>query len=89
MPKKVDQQEKEKSHYTFEDAMKIADDIFQMQKDKEYHPGAFIHGLILTLEATQQSYRIPPQQMAEVKRSARRYIQEINNMMASEVQTKR
>ena len=63
--------------YTFEDAMKVADDIFSLQKDEEYHPGAFVHGLVFALEATQQSYQIPPQQLAEVKRSVRKYIQQI------------
>ncbi len=84
MPQKTEQHEKKQPQYTFEDAMKITDDIFHMQKEKQYHPGAFIHALVITLEATQQSYQIPPQQMAEVKRSARRYIQEINSMMALE-----
>lgn len=84
MAEETNPQEKKQSSYTFEDAMMIADDIFKMQKEKEYHPGAFIHGLVITLEATQQTYNVPPQQMAEVKRSARRYIQEINELMASE-----
>jgi len=88
MPEETKEQGKKQSYYTFEDAMNIADDIFKMQKEKEYHPGAFIHGLVLTLEATQQTYNIPQQQMAEVKRSARKYINEINSLMASEKQNK-
>ncbi len=87
MIQKTESKDKTQPPYTFEDAVNIADDIFHMQKEKHYHPGAFIHALILTLEATQHSYQIPPQQMAEVKRSARRYIQDINKM-ASEKQGK-
>lgn len=73
-----------KKPYTFEDAMKIADDIFSLQKKEEYHPGAFVHGLIFALEATQQSYQIPPQQLAEVKRSVRKYIQHVNKSIKQE-----
>ncbi len=72
------QEENKQTPYTFEDAMKIADDIFQLQKEHEYNPGAFIHGLIVALEATQQSYQIPPKQIAEVKRGVRRYIQQVS-----------
>ena len=76
-------QSKKKS-YTFEDAMKVADDIFSLQKDESYHPGAFVHGLVFALEATQQSYQIPPKQLAEVKRSVRKYIQQVNESVAQE-----
>lgn len=88
MPEETNGQEKKPSSYTFEDAMMIADDIFNMQKEKQYHPGAFIHGLVLTLEATQQTYKIPQQQMAEVKRSARQYLKEINDLMTNEQKNK-
>lgn len=74
-------QESKQKTYTFEDAMKVADDIFSLQKDESYHPGAFVHGLIFALEATQQSYQIPPQQLAEVKRSVRKYIQQVNEQV--------
>jgi len=63
--------------YSYEDAMKVADDIFNLSKENEYHPGAFVHGLVFALEATQQSYKIPPKQIAEVKRSTRKYLQSI------------
>jgi hypothetical protein len=56
---------------------KITDDLFQLSKDKEYPLGAFVHGLIFALEFAQQSYRIPPQQLAEIKRDCRRYVDEI------------
>lgn len=82
-PSKETQDSKQKT-YTFEDAMTVADDIFSLQKDNEYHPGAFVHGLIFALEATQQSYQIPPQQLAEVKRSVRKYIQQVNQTVKKE-----
>ena len=59
------------------EVFKITDDLFQLSKDKEYPLGAFVHGLIFALEFAQQSYRIPPQQLAEIKRDCRRYVDEI------------
>jgi len=88
MPQDTERTDKKESYYTIEDAMNITDDIFKMQKEKEYHPGAFIHALILTLELTQQTYNIPQQQLAEVKRSARRYVQEMKKIMIQEKQSK-
>ncbi|MDG6229457.1 MAG: hypothetical protein QCH96_05780 [Candidatus Thermoplasmatota archaeon] len=88
MPQETERTEKKESYYTFEDAMNITDDFFKMQKEKQYHPGAFIHALLLTLELTQQNYNIPQQQLAEVKRSVRRYVQEMKKMMISEKQSK-
>ena len=77
-------EESKQKTYTFENAMKVADDIFSLQKEESYHPGAFVHGLIFALEATQQSYQIPPQQIAEVKRSVRKYIQQVNESVKNE-----
>ena len=57
--------------------MKITEDIFNLGKDKEYNPGAFVHGLIFCLEALQRSYNIPQQQLADVKRGCRRYFREV------------
>jgi hypothetical protein len=74
-------EDKIKKPYTFEDAMTIADDIFSLQKEKQYHPGAFVHGLILTLEATQQSYQIPQKDIAEVKRGVRRYLKSVSEQL--------
>lgn len=88
MPQETERTEKKESYYTFEDAMNITDDFFKMQKEKQYHVGAFIHALLLTLELTQQNYNIPQQQLAEVKRSVRRYVQEMKKMMISEKQSK-
>lgn len=79
---------KKENAYSFDDAMKVADDIFSLQKDKEYHPGAFVHGLIFALEATQQSYQIPPQQLAQVKRGVRKYIQQMNNALKKQEKQK-
>lgn len=39
--------------------------------------GAFVHGLVFALELAQQSFHIPPQQLAEIKRDCRRYVDEI------------
>jgi len=72
---------KEQVPYKMEDAMKVTDDIFKLSKDKEYNPGAFIHGLIFALEAVQHSYKIPPQQIADIKRGCRRYFKDISNTL--------
>jgi hypothetical protein len=63
--------------YTMTEVFKITDDLFQLSKEKEYPLAAFVHGLIFALEFAQQSYRIPPQQLAEIKRDCRRYVDEI------------
>ncbi len=76
-----EESKKKENVYSFDDAMKVADDIFSLQKEEEYHPGAFVHGLIFALEATQQSYQIPPQQLAQVKRGVRKYIQQMNTAL--------
>jgi len=65
------------SSYTMTDVFKVTDDLFQLSKQKEYHPGAFVHGLVFALELTQQSYHIPLQQLAEIKRDCRRTVHEI------------
>jgi hypothetical protein len=65
------------SSYKMGDVFKITDDLFQLSKEKEYHPGAFVHGLIFALEFAQQSYNIPPQQLAEIKRDCRRTVNDI------------
>jgi hypothetical protein len=65
------------SLYNMSEVFKITDDLFQLSTDKEYPLGAFVHGLIFALEFAQQSYRIPPQQLAEIKRDCRRYVDEI------------
>ena len=65
------------SSYTMTEILKITDDLFHLSKDKGYALGAFIHGLIFTLELTQKSYNIPPQKMAEIKRDCRKYVDEL------------
>ncbi len=59
--------------YTVEDAIKVADEIFKLSKDKNYKLGAFIHGLIFALEYAQHSFKIPQQQVAIIKRDCRKY----------------
>jgi len=68
------QEDPKQNIYTFQDAMNIADDIFTLHKEKQYNPSAFVHGLIVALEAAQQSYQIPQKDIAEVKRGVRRYL---------------
>jgi len=59
--------------YTVEDAIKVANDIFNLSKEKKYNLGAFIHGLIFALEYAQNSFKIPQQQVAIIKRDCRKY----------------
>jgi len=73
-------QEKISAPYTIEDAMKITDDIFKLSKEKEYKVGAFVHGLVFALEFAQQSYKIPQQQIAGIKRDCRQYFKEMTNV---------
>ena len=72
-------QNKESTSYTIEDAIKVADDIFNLSKGKKYNLGAFIHGLIFSLEYVENSYKIPQQQLALIKRECRKYFREIGN----------
>ena len=65
--------------YSVEDAIKVADDIFKLCKEKKYNLGAFIHGLIFALEYAENSYKIPQQQLALIKRECRKYFREISN----------
>ncbi len=84
--------EPQKSSYTMGDVFKITDDLFELSKTKQYHPGAFVHGLVFALEFTQHTYKIPPQQLAEIKRDCRRYVDEIvrtSAQKASEITTKK
>lgn len=63
--------------YTINDVFKITDELFQLSKDKQYPIGAFIHGLIFTLEFIEKTYNIPPQKLAEIKRDCRKYANEM------------
>ncbi len=72
--------EKKNNSYTIEDAIKITDEIFKLSKENNYNTGAFVHGLIFALELTQKSYRIPQQQIAQIKRGCRKYFNELNNI---------
>jgi len=77
--KKINQNASSTS-YTIGDAIKIADDVFKLSKEKKYNLGAFIHGLIFALEYAQHSYKIPQQQMAIIKRDCRKYFRDIKNI---------
>jgi hypothetical protein len=77
--KRKNDQKKESAPYTIGDAMKITDEVFKLSKDNNYHPGAFVHGLIFALEYAQTSYNIPQQQIATIKRDCRKYIKEIKS----------
>lgn len=76
-PLKNDAPKTPRTSYTINEVFKITDDLFTLSKEREYPLGAFVHGLIFALEFAQQSYRIPPQQLAEIKRDCRRYVDEI------------
>jgi hypothetical protein len=76
-PVKNDVSNTPKKSYTMNEVFKITDDLFTLSKEREYPLGAFVHGLIFALEFAQQSYQIPPQQLAEIKRDCRRYVDEI------------
>lgn len=80
---KNDAEKTNATKYTMSDVFKITDDLFSLSKEKEYPIGAFIHGLLFALEFAQQSYQIPPQQLAEIKRDCRRYVDEIVRVKAS------
>ena len=78
--KKKEEKKESSSHYTVEDAMKVADDIFKISKEKDYKVGAFIHGLVFALEYAQHAYKIPQQQLAIIKRDCRKYLKEIDRV---------
>ena len=66
---------KKQSVYTIGDVIKITDDIFKLSQEKKYNLGAFIHSLIFASEYVQYTYRIPPKQIAEIRRDCRKYFQ--------------
>jgi hypothetical protein len=70
--------EKKATSYTVEDAIKIADEIMKLGKDKKYNLGAFIHGLIFAQEYAIYSYKVPQQQIAMIKRDCRKYFKNVN-----------
>jgi hypothetical protein len=80
---KDDSLRKQKTSYTMSEVFKITDDLFTLSREKEYPTAAFVHGLIFALEFAQQSYHIPAQQLAEIKRDCRRYVDEIVRVNAS------
>ena len=66
--------------YTIEDALKIADDLFKLNRENKYNFGAFIHGMIFALEYAQFSYKIPQQQIANIKRDCRKYFKDVETL---------
>jgi len=78
--KKKENPDKKSTSYTVEDALKIADELFKISKEKEYNFGAFIHGMIFALEYSQHVYKIPQQQIAKIKRDCRKYFNEIDTL---------
>ena len=80
--KRKPSEEKQTPPYTLDDAIKITDEIFKLSKDQNYHPGAFVHGLIFALEYAQETFQIPQQQIATIKRDCRKYVQAIENRKA-------
>lgn len=74
---KTQETKEPRTSYTMNEVFKITDDLFTLSKEREYPLGAFVHGLIFALEFAQQSYHIPPQQLAEIKRNCKRYVDEI------------
>ena len=79
---KLSEQQDPTKGYNFDDALHISEEILKLFKQKEYNPGAFVHGLLFTLEFAQQTYKIPPQQLAGVKRDCRRYIRALSDASA-------
>ena len=78
--KKKEQTGKQTMPYKIEDALKIADEVMKLGKEKNYNLGAFVHGLVFALEYAQFSYKIPQQQIATIKRDCRKYFKEIENL---------
>jgi len=73
---KKETETKKQSVYTMGDVIKITDDIFKLSQEKKYNLGAFIHSLIFASEYVQYTYKIPPKQIAEIRRDCRKYFQE-------------
>ena len=72
--------EPKKAPYTMEDALKIADEILKLSQEKKYNLGAFVHGLIFASEYVQFGYKIPPNQVADIRRGCRKYFKELDNV---------
>jgi hypothetical protein len=75
--------------YNFDDALNISEDLMKLFNEKKYNPGAFVHGLLFTLEFTQHTYQIPQQQLAGVKRDCRRYVKAIAEAAAQQEKSKK
>jgi len=82
--RKTNIEDSKNSSYNIQDALKIADDILKISQEKKYNLGAFVHGLIFASEYVQFSYKIPPKQVADIRRGCRKYFQEIQNVKSQE-----
>ncbi len=78
--KKNNESKQKKASYKVEDAMKIADEILKLSNENKYNVGAFIHGLVFTLEYAIYSYNVPQQQIAAIKRDCRNYLKEMEKL---------
>ena len=78
--KKKNEEKQKTAPYTIEDAMKIADEVLKLSKDNEYNVGAFVHGLVFALEFAQYTYQIPQQQLANIRRDCRKFLQNANRI---------
>ena len=78
--KNEEKPKKRQASYTVEDAIKIADEIFKLSKEKKYNVGAFVHGLTFALEYSIHAYKIPQKQIATIKRDCRKYLQQIDDI---------
>ncbi len=79
-------QDQQKPPYTVQDAIQVTDDLFQFYKEKEYHPGAFIHGLVFALEYAQRAFKIPQQQLADIKRDCKKYLDQLEQYQQQQKQ---
>ena len=60
-----------------QDVVNISNEIFDFVKERDYELSPLIHSLIFMLEAVTQSYNVPNQQIARIRRVCRKYITEM------------
>ena len=57
-------------------ALKLNAEARTLVKEKKYNLGAFVHGLVFSLEYVEHAYKIPPKQIADIKRDCRKYFKQ-------------
>ncbi|MEF8879067.1 MAG: hypothetical protein V5A64_01585 [Candidatus Thermoplasmatota archaeon] len=82
--KNNDKKDKKSLPYNVEDALKVADDIINLGNEKKYNIGAFVHGMVFALEYAQHTYKIPQQQIANIRRGCKKYFKEIDGQKQGE-----